>query len=379
MQEALFLNRHISELSALLQQELAAAVPGSTVDIFLSSEAVATASKPEVLRVIRECSQELDLHWRVVIRSSSNASLSAKLLGAYMPLLVLGRLHASVLLGTPETFTAGMTLLIPGRSAVLITEVIHRSCDALASVIRDRDTLAGLQANFEDSLRSARPLMTAYDDHFIRNIVELFAEEYCTPGTLDVVKSGMNPMYYTPEEYGRILKKLGMEGSEYDWRMQYFHELNSGLPGFMRSSRSREVLSLSMLEKIVETGRCRMPGMYFMTSGIAYIDREDIAALLDDLIRYLEEYPDFHILLLAEDSLFSPNSCWHIKSSKHVDIHTWNIDAPVLVVSDRVLMIEEFQHYFDAMWERTATGTTNKDTIRELQRLRDKCLAGGKA
>ena len=73
-------------------------------------------------------------------------------------------------------------------------------------------------------------------------------------------------------------------------------------------SRFREVLSLAKLREIAATGRCRMPSMYFMDTGVWEMNAEDCVNILDGYIDYLERVPNFHVILLDDETLFM-NRC----------------------------------------------------------------------
>ena len=80
-------------------------------------------------------------------------------------------------------------------------------------------------------------------------------------------------------------------------------------------------------------------------------------------------------MLLEDEKLFTPNSCWHIKNNKHIMIHSWNIDAPVMVYSDQLMLIDEFQKHFDRLWEQSGALTNKPQVIQTLAKLRDQCAA----
>ena len=373
--------RGAEQISALLLSELQQAAPETEVDIFLSSEAVASAVDKRIFHAIYQPAREKRLNLRMLVQSANNSAMSSRLVGVYIPLLVLGRLRLCVVQGTPQTFTANMNLIIRGQSAVMISEAVQKKSAAVATTVREPEIIQDMRDNFETTLRFARPMMTAYDDSFARNIIEAFFEEYGVPGSLDVIKSGLNPMYMTTAQYGAVLKKFGQKGDQYDWRYQEFTRFQEAMNTVLGNSRFREVLSLPKLNEIAETGCCRMPSMYFMDTGVWHIDAEDCVETLNGYLRYLEAYPNFQVVLLDDESLFMENSCWHIKNNKHVMIHSWNIDNPIMVYSDQLLLIDEFQRHFDNLWAWVnTTGASKRLAIEQLTAIRDRCaqhLTGG--
>lgn len=368
--------RGTNEIAQIISEELARAADGTEIDIFLSSEASAAAVNPQIVEAIRACAEEKHLDVRMLVQSSNNSAMSSRLVSAYMPMLVLGRLALSVVQGTPQTFTATLNIMIPSHAVIVVTEVAEKRSAAVAVVIRDLEILTDMRTNFQSSMRYARPMMSAYDDNFARTIIETFFEEYGVPGSLDVIKSGLNPMFMSVPQYGRVLEKFGHKGEQYQWRYQEFVRFKDAMDAVLKGSRFREVLSVSMLRQIGETGRCKMPSMYFMDAGVWYLDAEDCVDILRGYIRYLRTVPGFQVILLEDESLFMPNSCWHIKSNKHVMIHSWNIDNPVMVYSDQLLLIDEFQRHFEHLWSKANTaGASSRLTIEALEGVLARCTA----
>lgn len=370
--------RGAKTIAQQLSAELEKAEPGCCIDIFLSSEAVTAAVDKHILLALRQAVANKPLSVRMLVQSANNSAMSTRLVSTYLPLLVLGRLTLSMIQGTPQTFTANMHVLIPDGAAIVVTEAVSRKSAAVATVIREPELVCDMRENFEATIRYARPLMTAYDDSFARNIIEAFFEEYGVPGSLDVIKSGLNPMYMSVEHYGRVLEKFGHTGEQYQWRYNEFVRFKSAMDEVLKTSRFREVLSLAKLRQIAQARRCRMPSMYFMEAGVWYLDAEDCIAILDGYIRYLEQIPDFQVVLLEDDSLFVEDSCWHIKNNKHVMIHSWSVDRPIMVYSDQLLLIDEFQRHFDHLWSRISNTVGNKRAALEsLKAIRTEIFAQG--
>ena len=159
-----------------------ALAPGTVIDIFISSESSTIAIDPQILAVLRTAADNRHLVVHMLVQSANNSNMASRLISAYMPLLVQGQLTLSVIQGTPQTFTVSTNILIPGCTALIVTEAVHRHPTAVATVIRDADVLQEMTTSFENSLRFARPMMTAYNDSFARSIIEVFFEEYGCPG-----------------------------------------------------------------------------------------------------------------------------------------------------------------------------------------------------
>lgn len=366
------------QIAAALKEKLSGIPVGSRIEIYLSSETLACAVDPDILPVLVEAFESRQLKGRLLVQSANNSAMCGRLVSAYMPLLVQGRLEFSVIQGTPQTFTANMTVIVPDCFSIVITEAVKKHAAAVATVLPVGELTADMLVNFQESMRFARPMVTLYDDNFARNIIENFFEEYGVPGSLDVIKSGLNPMFMNVDEYARVVAKCGHKEEELRWRVQEFARFKEGIDSTLNTSRFREALNLNHLRKIAETGSCRMPTIYFMSTGINYLDREDIIAIFDGYLRYLKSQPQLEVLLLEDDDLFVENSCWHIKNNRHLMMHSWNIDKPMLVYSDQLMLIDEFQLHFDDIWRAASAETTRRHVMETISELRELCIAKGK-
>jgi len=360
---------------AALRVELAAADGLQTILIYLSSEAAAIAVHRPFVTAIQEAAEQADCSIRMLVQSANNSAATGRLVSTYMQLLVSGRLQLCMVQGTPQTFTTMVNVLLPGRCALCVTEATQKSSSPVLVTVRERAVVDDMLDNFERSMRFARPMMAAYNDSFARTIIETFFEEYGVPGSLDVIKCGLNPMFMTVKQYCKVLRDFGHTGEQYDWRHVEFRRFKEAMDAVLLDSRFREVLSLAKLREIARTGRCKMPSMYFMDSGIWYLDAADCAGLIDGYIRYLERVPNFHVILLEDEEQFMPNSCWHIKNNKHVMIHSWNVDEPVMIYSDQMMLIDEFQKHFEYLWGKiNGSGSSKRAAIETLQDIKAQCL-----
>ena len=360
---------------AALRAELFAADGPQTILIYLSSEAAAIAVHRPFVSAIQEVAEQTHCTVRMLVQSANNSAASGRLVSAYMRLLVSGSLQLCMVQGTPQTFTTTVNVLLPGRCALCITEATQKSSSPVLVTVRDPAVVDDMLDNFERSMRFARPMMAAYNDSFARTIIETFFEEYGVPGSLDVIKCGLNPMYMTVEQYGKVLRDFGHAGEQYAWRYTEFCRFKEAMDAVLADSRFREVLSLAKLREIAQTGQCRMPSMYFMDSGVWVLDAADCAGVLDGYIRYLERVPNFHVILLEDEEQFMPNSCWHIKNNKHVMIHSWNVDEPVMIYSDQMMLIDEFQKHFEYLWGKiNGNGSSKRAAIETLRGLKAQCL-----
>lgn len=365
--------KDVDKVAEMLKKELAELEDGTEVKIYLSSELSSVAINSQILTALQEAAKINKLDITMLVESANNSKMISRLASAYMPMLVQGQLTLSLIQGTPQSFMATMNIIIAKSTAIIISEAMQRNSTAIGTLIRDKSIVQDMLNSFNNSIRFARSIMLAYDDTFARNIIEIFFEEYGIHGNLDVIKSGMNPLYFTVENYGRVLRAFNHPEDQFEWRYKEFERFKASMDEVLKTSRFREILSLTKLKEIAATGRCRMPSMYFFDAGICYLDAQDCVNLFDGYIHFLETVPNFQVVLLEDEQLFIPNSCWHIKNNKHVMIHSWNIDEPKMVFTDQLMLIDEFQRHFDNLWLQTDTAGSKRQVIQTLTSLRNQC------
>ncbi len=368
-----------ARVEELLRRCLGEAGPDDEVFVYLSSESIGSIRRAGVVSAIQTAFAEKRFRVCMLVQSANNTAASSELVATYMSLLVTGRLQLLVTQGVPQSLFGTWGILVPNQAALTVNETLSGDSPPIATLVTNERHLTDIRQSFERSKRFAHPLMTMMDDHFARNIVEIFFQEYGVHGNLDVIKNGMNPLFFAPEDYDRVLRGCGLSEEGFTWRQQEFVRFKEAMGEVMRESVFREVLSLPRLREIARTGKCRMPGIYFFQTGIHEMDAQDCAALLEGYIRTLESEPNFFVILLDDERLFLPNSCWHIKLNNHVMIHTWNSDDPTLIYSDQLLLIDVFQKHFSALWDRlTQIGSENRKTIEQLKALAAQCRRNAK-
>ncbi|MEA4896090.1 MAG: hypothetical protein VB064_12650, partial [Oscillospiraceae bacterium] len=268
-----------------------------------------------------------------------------------------------------QTVTNQMHLIIPGTAALLVTEVPGIAAPPVAVIVRDSSFLTDIQKSFDQTARYAQQVLTIYGDDFSRNILEILYQEFCTPGALDVVKDNINPMYMTEAAYNRILLAQGHDETEYAWRSGEFIRFKSGLDQALKNgSVFREILSLARLNQIAQDGFCRMPGLYFMNKGFVLLDAQGCADILNGYTNYLESVPNFHLLILDDIATLHSDNCWQLKQNHHLAINHWSAAEPVMIYSDQLILLREFQAHFDSLWVRGSGSIGNRSGVVSILR-----------
>lgn len=342
---------------------------GCAADVFLSSDQITAMVNEDMAALFLKSVNENDLKIRMVVCVSGNTKAMSVLVDTYMAALITGHIQLSVVHGMTQTVTNQMHLILPGKLAVLVTETPGRISPPVAVFLRELSFITEIQSSFEQAARYAQPVLNIYGDEFSRNILEIIYQEFCTPGALDVVKDNVNPMYLTEEAYNRVLRIHGHNETEYAWRSAEFTRFKSGMDETLRGgSVFREILSLSRLNQIVRDGFCRMPGLYFMKKGFVHLDAQGCVDILNGYIHYLEAFPNFHLLILDEISLLHSDNCWQLKQNHHLAINHWSGSEPVMIHSDQLMLLREFQAHFDRLWAQGAGGIGSRANVISILR-----------
>jgi transcriptional regulator with XRE-family HTH domain len=353
----------------------------SSLDIFLSNDELAAAVSEDISRLLLQIIAVSKLRIRLLVCVSGNAKAMSRLIDTYMQPIVSGNIRLSVVHGMTQNVANQMYIIIPERCAVLIIETPKTTAPPVAAIAYDKGFLKEMQKSFEDAIRYSQPVLNIYSDDFSRNILEIIYTEFATPGDLDVVKDSINPMYMTPEAYDSFLRAQGHKNGEFEWRSAEFIRFKSGMDKTLKDgSVFREILSLARLNRIVQDGFCRMPGLYFMNKGFVDLDVEGCIAILMGYIHYLNTVPNFHLLILDDISSLHVDNCWQLKRNEHVAINHWRGGEPVMIHSDQLLLIREFQAHFESLWIRgngcigirSSVIAVLRDVVESLDRRRNK-------
>ena len=357
------------EIVFALRAALATLQKGATVGVFLSSDRFAAAVNEDVSTLFLEMISANDLRLNMVVCVSGDTQAMSKLLDSYMGALISGHVRLSVAHGMTQTVTSTMHILLQNTYAMIVTETAGASAPPIAMVIRNTDFIREMQDSFAMAARYAQPVLNIYDDNFSRNILEILYMEFCTPGALDIVKDSINPLYMTTEAYDRFLKTRGHSQEEYAWRSAEFVRFKSGMDHVLKAgSPYREILSLSRLNDIVLRGSCRMAGLYFMERGYIDLDAMGCIAVLNGYINYLESVPNFSLLILDDLSALHQNNCWHLKQNQSLGINYWQGREPVMIHSDQLMLLREFQTHFDHLWTQGAGAVGSRANVTSILR-----------
>ena len=362
---------HLGVLDTVLslRRLLSQASKGAAVDLFLSSDRIQSVVNADVAALLSGAVERGEISLRMAVCVSGDTRAMSNLVDAYMKALITGGVRLCVVHGLTEPVARQMYVILPTDAALLVTETPGGGAPPVSVLVRDGAFLTEIRASFEASFRYAQSVLTVYGDEYTRDVIEILALEYCTPGALDVVKDSVNPMFMTPAAYDRFLRTRGHGESEFAWRSAEFVRFKTGMDGNLKSgSVFREVLSLSRLREIAQRGACRMAGLYFAERGYVDLDRQGCLDILNGYVAYLENEPNFHLRLLDDLDELHGNNCWHIKQNSHISINNWQGASPVMVHSDQLMLLREFQARYDALWDRGANAIGSRAGVIDILR-----------
>ncbi|HBN85098.1 MAG TPA: hypothetical protein DDZ89_14790 [Clostridiales bacterium] len=328
----------------------------TTVDICLSSEAVTTVMEDVFIVEIMKAFKTKNMRLRMLVALSSNSVSLSRIIAAYTPIIVSGKMELYISHGMMQPMIHQTSIFIPDTCAVAITELPDSLSPPAALFITENIFLKDSADGFDRVVRFAQPLMQFYPDYILKNIIDLFNREFSNNGDMDIQSDSLNPLMLESAEYIEILEQKGFKGNALEWRSEEYLRIKNGFENNLKNGIVfREIISADFLKNMVVNGCCELPSMYFMDTGITLIQTKSCAALLAGYIRTLKNYPNYH-LYVAPYLDETQTGTRHIKHGRHVSLNPWK-EEPKLIFSDQMIMIHEFQTYFNELWMNLSAGT----------------------
>lgn len=330
---------------------------GTNVDICLSSETASTIMENVFIVEIIKAFRSKNIRVRMLIALSSNSIALSRIISVYSQLIVNGNMEIYISHGMMQPMIHQTSIFIKNTCAVVITELPDSFSPPAALFITESIFLKDAADGFDRVVRYAQPLMQFYSESVSKGIVDLLHREFCDEGDLDILSGGVDPLMLEREEYCEILKQKGFKGSALEWRREEYSQVKNGFENNLkRGTIFREIISSESIKGMVVNGSCELPSIYFMDTGKMLIDKRLCAAILKGYARMLKTYPNYH-LAIAQKLDENQQGTRHIKHSRHITLSPWKSARPMLIYSDQMIMIHEFQTYYNELWMSLSAGT----------------------
>lgn len=349
------ISMRLGRIFATIEQE-------AIVDICLSSEAASTIVEDLFVAEMIKAFREKNMRLRMLVALSSNSFAVSRIIKAYSQMIVHGNLELYISHGMMQPMIHQTSIFIPKTCAVAITELPDSFSPPAALFITENEFLKDAADGFDRIVRFTQPLMQFFADNNTKGIVDLFRREFCDEGDIDILSDGINPLMLEKEAYVKILQQKGFKGNALEWRCDEYHRIKDGFENNLRSGAVfREIISCDFLKTMAVNHGCELPSMYFMDTGKTHIDAESCKALLRGYIAKLNTFPNYH-LLIAQPLSDDQQGTRHIKHGRHITLNPWKSTQPMVIYSDQMIMIQEYQTSFNELWTSLSMGTRENTT-----------------
>lgn len=333
----------------------------SVLDLFLTSDRIRMLTEPAFVSFLQNRIAEKNLTLNSVICVSGTTQSLNKTISAFIKNIIDGSIRFYTFFGSAQNIADQMYIVIRGKVAAMITETPMGSANPVGTFIEDEAFVNEISQNFNATYRYSQPLFSLYNSDYTRNMIEILYTEYCLPGGLSVVKDSVNPMYMSFEDYCRVLKKNNSDDGEYAWKCNEYRRFKDGFNNMLDTGMPcREIISYRRLQAILREEKCRMAGLYFLGTGFFDLDLQGCMDILTGYIAYLEKYKNFTLLILDDLPELHNSNCWHIKANTGIALNDWNGAEPIMIHSNHSVVVQEFHHHYDAIWERGKGSQTNR-------------------
>jgi len=362
------------EIASFLEETLGSLPDNSEIDIHLSNEDSGLLLNDFIHKIILTAILAKRIQVRLIISLTSNTVAISRLLSLYMQAAIEGLLSMSAVHNMTQAIMNQSVFIIGNELVFIVCETPKNLAPPIGTVTFDESFIRETKKSFERAHISSQPLLQRYNDDYSRKVLDFFYQEYAMPGNLDVIKDNINPVFMSMEEYDLALKAFGNKGDQLKWRSAEFSKFKTGIDENLKNGTIfREMLSLKRLEQIAADGICKMPALYFMNTGIAYLNAPSCLAIIEGYIKYLKRTSSFQVIILDEMSDLNEHSCWHLKQNMSITLNGWNKDEHIILYSNQLMLTHEFQMFFNDLWskENYSEGCRRK-TIRILQEISEK-------
>lgn len=340
-------------------------IPDHTIlDVFLSSDRSRLLADPGFIQLIQNAVSRKQLKINIVICVSGSTQSLNKFINCYMKNIVDGSIQFYTFFGSSQNIAEQMYIVANGKAVAIITETTMGAAEPIAVFVKDEIFVSEIGQSFDATYRYSQPMFNIYNDEYTRNMIDVLYTEYCLPGGLCVAKDSINPMYMSFESYCRVLRNSNPDDGEYAWKCNEYRRFKDGFINMLENGMDcKEIISYNRLRSIVQEGKCRMAGLYFLSTGFFELDMQGCMDILTGYAECLEKYPNFSLLIVDDLPQLHSSNCWHVKNNTSIAVNDWNGAEPIMLHSNHNVVIQEFQKNFDSIWEHGKGSEKNRAYI----------------
>lgn len=262
-----------------------------SVDVFLTSDRIRILTNEVFSNAVKEtlASETKNFTMNIVIGLSGNTQGMNRIIQCYMGELVSGKMRFYTFFGATQNVSEHLFFIFRNNCILMVTESSIGLADPVGAIIRDPIFVQELCRSFDATYRYSQPMFNIHNDSNTRGMIEVVYGEYCLPGDLCVVTDSICPMYMSFDNYCRFLKKEQERNqesdAEYAWKCNEYRRFNDGFREMLDTGmKVREIISLNRIRTILAEGKCKMAGLYFLSTGYSYLDLQGCRDILTGYI-----------------------------------------------------------------------------------------------
>lgn len=343
----------ITEISLCLGSMLTSLDPGSIVDICISGDNALAVSSETFFSTIQNAIATFKVRFRVLLSLSSKKQAPPKTLTTYLDEIVKQGVEVFIIHADAGSITEQTTIIIPGRCAMIITELPDSLAPVAAILVYERTFLRDIERNFTNAIVYAQPLFTSFTESSNRKLQNIYYSGYCDPGDLFIIRDGISPLYMSCQSYDAFLKARGHEGDAFKWRSEEFRRIKTEMEeNLKKGMHIKEIMTLSSWNKIADEKYCTIPGELLLETGMIVIDKKMCRDILEGYVHYMKLYPNVTLRFSDKLGHFHEKSEWHIKESRHVLINKTDGSIQPYLFSSQQVFLYAIKNYFETEWQK---------------------------
>lgn len=320
-------------------------------------------------RCINALLKAIENGWNIVflIRLNDNKKRTANFINYVRPLIKTSKLSIYYTKNYVHSGINDERLIIPGVGAMssLLTSISLNSYHAF--YFKNKAAVEIMNENMQSILSSASKLLTHYyfygdkkedSSFYLMEIEEKMGNRFLYKFCFSVLTM--------PEEiFVKLLKRVGLPEDEIIIELYYYKTRLKSFIQNLKDSEYRDICLLESIEKLIKERQYHL----YTRSGVYLVDMEvgDIIEYLENIIKLLEKYENYHIGFISNDNKgFDNNYFCYVKERQAAFFGAFN--SSTTIPEHRILITEPMSvkalaEYFEELWENMAPVNKNKSDI----------------